>query len=85
MVVIPFSIFLETSVQTIEFTDDHLVLLPPITSDQCIYSEWLVSQEDSSSFVIFDVENSDGNTPAELTIVEGRLQRNVDSVVTISF
>ncbi|CAF5180622.1 unnamed protein product, partial [Rotaria magnacalcarata] len=56
-----------TIINKITFERNYTALAPPITLDPFIHIEWLISLNDSS-LIIFDVENLDGKTSAELTI-----------------
>jgi len=54
------------------FNEDKMVLTVPMILDPFIHIEWLISVENYSSIIIFDIENVDGNTPAELIIPQSR-------------
>ncbi|CAF1032759.1 unnamed protein product [Rotaria sordida] len=56
-----------TKINKITFKNDHMVLLPSIRMHPFIHIEWLVSM-DNSSIIIFDIENFDRDTTAELII-----------------
>ncbi|CAF4204987.1 unnamed protein product [Rotaria socialis] len=56
-----------TIINKITFERTYMALAPPITLDPFIHIEWLISMNDSS-LIIFDVENLDGKTSAELTV-----------------
>ncbi|CAF3147590.1 unnamed protein product, partial [Rotaria sp. Silwood2] len=56
-----------TKINKITFNDNHMVLMPPRTIHPFIHIEWSVSM-DNSSIIIFDIENFNRNTPAELII-----------------
>ena len=62
-----------TIIQEVNFNEDSLVLTPPAASDPFIHIEWLISAEHLSTIVVFDIENSDGSSPAELIILQGTM------------
>ncbi len=56
----------------INFKEDSLVLTLPMILNPFIYIEWLVTVENYSSIIIFDIENFDGDTPAELILPQSK-------------
>lgn len=64
--------FSVTKFYQIDFDDvEQNLLLPlPNSSDPFVHFEWLVTQKNVSSRIIFDVENSDEKTSADLLIIE---------------
>ena len=60
-----------TTIYEVNFNEDSLVLAPPTASNPFIHVEWLISAENLSAIIVFDIENSDGSSPAELTILQG--------------
>lgn len=65
------------SINPITFNGDNMTLVPPNKSYPYIHSEWLISMENSSA-IIFDIENFDANTPAELLIHNGNISLKDD-------
>ena len=64
------SFLLVTNIYQIDFDQNHLILPFPNIFDPFVHIEWSISQRNVSSMIIFDIENVDGNTPADLFIVE---------------
>ena len=62
-----------TTLYEVNFNEDSLVLAPPVAPDPFIHVEWLISAENLSAIIVFDIENSDGSSPAELTILQGTI------------
>ena len=58
----------------ITFQETSMVLTPPKILDSYIHIEWLISTNDSSRIII-DIENLDGNTPAELIILQSNIKK----------
>jgi hypothetical protein len=54
------------------FNEDKMVLTVPMILGPFIHIEWLITLENYSSIIVFDIENVDGNTPAELIIPQSR-------------
>jgi hypothetical protein len=73
-----------TTITEVTFKDNNLVLSPPITSHPFMYIEWLIIMN-NSSMIIFDIENFDGTTPAELTIPQSKsqLKKSMNSFIEI--
>jgi hypothetical protein len=44
-----------------------------------IHIEWLVNVENYSSMIIFDIENFDGNTSAELIVPQGKISLEIQT------
>ncbi|CAF1189573.1 unnamed protein product [Adineta ricciae] len=65
------------------FNDDSLILTPSLASESYISIEWIISLNDSSG-IIFDIENFDGKTPAELILPENENSTKSYSLDTIS-
>jgi hypothetical protein len=59
--------FLVTLVHYLIFHDDNMTLTPSMASESYIHIEWHLSLNGSSP-IIFDIENFDGKTPAELIL-----------------
>jgi hypothetical protein len=64
-----------TTIYEVDFNEGSLVLGPPNASDPFIHVEWLISVKNLSTIIVFDIENSDGPSPAELTILQGTVFR----------
>lgn len=69
----------------IAFENESMSLVPPPTLDPFIHVEWFVSMNTSST-IIFDIENLDGNTPAELILYKGKsLSMNINDYVLYKY
>ena len=55
------------------FSPDQLLLTLPVKAYPFIHHEWLIDMENSSSTIIFDIDNFDGQTPAELIIFQSKI------------
>lgn len=60
-------------INELDFKDDKLVLTLSMLLEPFIHIEWLVNIGNYSSVIIFDIENIDGNTPAELILPQSRV------------
>lgn len=54
------------------FQDEQLQLTLPVNAHPFIEHQWLIDAEDNTGKIIFDIENFDGNTPAELIIFQSK-------------
>jgi hypothetical protein len=63
----------------VNFTDDYLLLSLPVIMNPFIHIEWLVNVENYSSMIIFDIENFDGNTSAELIVPQGKISLEIQT------
>jgi len=60
-------------INEINFKEDKMVITLPMTIEPFIHIEWLITVENYSSIIIFDIENFDGNTQAELILPQSRI------------
>ena len=64
-----------TTTNEVLFNSDQLLLTLPVKAYPFIHHEWLIDMENFSSTIIFDIENFDGQTPAELIIFQSKISR----------
>jgi hypothetical protein len=67
----------------VNFTTDYLFLSLPVISNPFIHIEWLVNIENYTSMIIFDIENFDGNIPAELIISSNKFDENTTKIYSL--
>lgn len=68
-----FLLILVTLIDELDFKDEKMILTLPMLNDPYIHIEWLVNIKNYSSMIIFDIENFDGNTPAELILPQSKI------------